>query len=89
MDSVRWIRPDCIAVGCFELNDDGEEQNYIVQVITSKEGKITDVSNLIPCIQNYDHIINCNLFLSIYLKTFYATTDIQLLLHHFSILLEA
>ncbi|XP_073276105.1 nuclear pore complex protein NUP214-like isoform X2 [Primulina huaijiensis] len=45
VDSVRWIRPDCIAVGCFELNDDGEEQNYIVQVITSKEGRITNAGS--------------------------------------------
>lgn len=45
VDSVRWIRPDCIAVGCFELNDDGEEHNYIVQVITSKEGRITDAGS--------------------------------------------
>ncbi|XP_073144106.1 nuclear pore complex protein NUP214 [Henckelia pumila] len=45
VDSVRWIRPDCIAVGCFELNDDGEEQNYIVQVITSKEGRLTDAGS--------------------------------------------
>ncbi|KZV55059.1 hypothetical protein F511_13848 [Dorcoceras hygrometricum] len=45
VDSVRWIRPDCIAIGCFELNDVGEEQNYVVQVITSKEGRITDAGS--------------------------------------------
>ncbi|KAK4441074.1 Nuclear pore complex protein [Sesamum alatum] len=44
VDSIRWIRPDCIAVGCFQLNDDGEEENYIVQVITTRGRRITDVS---------------------------------------------
>ncbi|KAG8371782.1 hypothetical protein BUALT_Bualt13G0124000 [Buddleja alternifolia] len=42
VDSIRWIRPHCIAVGCFQLNDDGEEENYVVQVITSRGRKITD-----------------------------------------------
>ncbi|XP_057781176.1 nuclear pore complex protein NUP214 [Salvia miltiorrhiza] len=44
VDSIRWIRPDSIAVGCFELNDDGEKENYIVQVITSRGRRLTDAS---------------------------------------------
>ncbi|XP_020552303.1 nuclear pore complex protein NUP214 isoform X2 [Sesamum indicum] len=44
VDSIRWIRPDCLAVGCFQLNDDGEEENYIVQVITTRGRKITDAA---------------------------------------------
>lgn len=55
VDSVRWIRPDCIAVGCFELNDDGEEQNYIVQVITSKEGRITDAGSK-PIVLSFNNV---------------------------------
>ena len=46
MDSIRWVRPDCIILGCFRLTADGQEENYIVQVIRNKDGKITDVSNL-------------------------------------------
>ncbi|KAM7522789.1 hypothetical protein LguiA_012691 [Lonicera macranthoides] len=44
VDSIRWVRPDCIIVGCFQVNADGQEENYLVLVITSKEGKITKAS---------------------------------------------
>ncbi|KAL9140612.1 hypothetical protein ABFS82_14G048600 [Erythranthe guttata] len=45
VDSIRWIRQDCIAVGCIQLNDDGEEENYIIQVITSRGRSITDAAS--------------------------------------------
>lgn len=48
VDTVRWIRQDSIAVGCFQLDDDGEEENYVVQVITSRGRRITDVSVQFP-----------------------------------------
>lgn len=44
VDSIRWVRPDCIILGCFRLTADGKEENYLVQVIRSKDGKITDAS---------------------------------------------
>ncbi|EEF38969.1 nuclear pore complex protein nup153, putative [Ricinus communis] len=44
VDSIRWVRPDSIVVGCFQQTADGKEENYLVQVIRSKDGKITDVS---------------------------------------------
>ncbi|CAN4124342.1 unnamed protein product [Withania somnifera] len=45
VDAVRWIRPDCIIIGCLQVNDDDmEEENYAVQVITSENGKITNPS---------------------------------------------
>ncbi|XAR59907.1 hypothetical protein NMG60_11033081 [Bertholletia excelsa] len=44
VDCIRWVRPDCIILGCFQLTADGEEQSYLVQVITSKDGKIADAS---------------------------------------------
>ncbi|PSR90284.1 Nuclear pore complex protein [Actinidia chinensis var. chinensis] len=44
VDSIRWVRPDCIILGCFQLTADGKEESYLVQVITSKDGKITDVT---------------------------------------------
>ncbi|KAH0700926.1 hypothetical protein KY284_015141 [Solanum tuberosum] len=45
VDVVRWIRPDCIIIGCLQVNDDNEEEeNYAVQVITSENGRITNHS---------------------------------------------
>ncbi|XP_049369631.1 nuclear pore complex protein NUP214 isoform X1 [Solanum verrucosum] len=45
VDVVRWIRPDCIIIGCLQVNDDNEEEeNYAVQVITSENGRITNLS---------------------------------------------
>ncbi|XP_058196407.1 nuclear pore complex protein NUP214-like isoform X2 [Rhododendron vialii] len=45
VDSIRWVRPDSIILGCFQLTSDGKEENYLVQVITSKDGKFTDTSS--------------------------------------------
>ncbi|XP_069149412.1 nuclear pore complex protein NUP214 isoform X4 [Solanum lycopersicum] len=43
VDVVRWIRPDCIIIGCLQVNDDNEEEeSYAVQVITSENGRITN-----------------------------------------------
>ncbi|EXB53601.1 hypothetical protein L484_005150 [Morus notabilis] len=42
VDSIRWVRPDSIILGCFQLTDDENEENYLVQVIKSKEGKFSD-----------------------------------------------
>ncbi|KAH7576326.1 hypothetical protein JRO89_XS01G0036700 [Xanthoceras sorbifolium] len=42
VDSIRWVRRDCIVLGCFQLTEDDTEENYFVQVIKSKDGKITD-----------------------------------------------
>ncbi|CAA7015464.1 unnamed protein product [Microthlaspi erraticum] len=57
VDSIRWVRQNCILLGCFLLID-GMEENYLVQVIRSPDGKITDsqsnlvalsFSDLFPC----------------------------------------
>ncbi|CAI9768668.1 unnamed protein product [Fraxinus pennsylvanica] len=57
VDAIRWIRPDCIVVGCFLLSVDGEEENYLVQVITSKGSKITDVSaSSKPTVLSFENI---------------------------------
>uniref|UniRef100_A0A1J3EM12 Nuclear pore complex protein NUP214 n=1 Tax=Noccaea caerulescens TaxID=107243 RepID=A0A1J3EM12_NOCCA len=57
VDSIRWVRQNCILLGCFQLID-GMEENYFVQVIRSPDGKITDgpsnlvalsFSDLFPC----------------------------------------
>ncbi|XP_052181178.1 nuclear pore complex protein NUP214 isoform X2 [Diospyros lotus] len=55
VDSIRWVRSDCIILGCFQLNADGNEENYLVQVITSKDGKITDVSSN-PCALSFSDV---------------------------------
>ncbi|KAA8550937.1 hypothetical protein F0562_002621 [Nyssa sinensis] len=55
VDSIRWVRSDCIILGCFQLTGDGKEENYQVQVITSKDGKITDVSSK-PIVLYFDDI---------------------------------
>ncbi|KAL2557114.1 Nuclear pore complex protein [Forsythia ovata] len=57
VDSIRWVRPDCIVVGCFLLNVDGKEENYLVQVITSKGSKLTDVSaSSKPIVLSFENI---------------------------------
>ncbi|KAK3204827.1 hypothetical protein Dsin_018873 [Dipteronia sinensis] len=45
VDSIRWIRRDCIVLGCFQLTEADTEENYFVQVVRSKDGKITDASS--------------------------------------------
>jgi nuclear pore complex protein Nup214 len=49
VDSIKWVRRDCIIVGCFQVTADGNEESYFVQVITSEEGSFTKVSN--PIVQ--------------------------------------
>jgi hypothetical protein len=44
VDSVKCVRPDSIIIGCFQLTEDGQEENYLIQVISSKHGEISDVS---------------------------------------------
>ncbi|KAK4608191.1 hypothetical protein RGQ29_001836 [Quercus rubra] len=55
VDSIRWVRPDCIILGCFRLTADGQEENYIVQVIRNKDGKITDAS-FEPVVLSFDYL---------------------------------
>ncbi|XP_022945173.1 nuclear pore complex protein NUP214 isoform X1 [Cucurbita moschata] len=45
VDSIKWVRADCIIIGCFQVTATGDEEDYFVQVIRSKDGKITDVSS--------------------------------------------
>ncbi|KAJ1391374.1 putative nuclear pore complex protein [Sesbania bispinosa] len=42
VDSVKCIRPDSIIIGCFQLTEDGNEENYLIQVIRSRLGEFTD-----------------------------------------------
>ncbi|KAL8262920.1 hypothetical protein R6Q59_024269 [Mikania micrantha] len=45
VDSVRWVRPDCIMLGCFSLSADGKEENNLIQLISVEDGKITNPSS--------------------------------------------
>nr|XP_043609467.1 nuclear pore complex protein NUP214 isoform X2 [Erigeron canadensis] len=45
VDSVRWVRPDCIMLGYYCLTADGKEENYLLQLISVKDGKITKPSS--------------------------------------------
>nr|XP_029124017.1 nuclear pore complex protein NUP214 isoform X3 [Elaeis guineensis] len=42
VDSIEWVRDDSIIIGCFRVNEDDIEEDYLVQVITSKECKFTE-----------------------------------------------
>lgn len=45
VDSIRWVRPDCIILGLFQLTADGQENNYLIQIIRSQDGKLTDANS--------------------------------------------
>ncbi|XP_031399504.1 nuclear pore complex protein NUP214 isoform X1 [Punica granatum] len=45
VDSLKWIRRDCIILGCFKLNTDGLEENYVVEVIRCKSGRIDHIED--------------------------------------------
>ncbi|KAI3862828.1 hypothetical protein MKW98_008668 [Papaver atlanticum] len=42
VDSIQWVRRDCIILGCCQVTEDGDEENYFVQVISSRDGKISE-----------------------------------------------
>ncbi|XP_027355036.1 nuclear pore complex protein NUP214 isoform X2 [Abrus precatorius] len=42
VDSVKCVRPDSIVIGCIQLNEDGKEENYLIQVIRCRLGEFND-----------------------------------------------
>ncbi|XP_065877559.1 nuclear pore complex protein NUP214 isoform X2 [Euphorbia lathyris] len=54
VDSIRWVCPDSIVLGCFQQLEDGKEENYFIQVIKSKDGRITDASSKLSVLSFYD-----------------------------------
>ncbi|KAG0477530.1 hypothetical protein HPP92_014371 [Vanilla planifolia] len=44
VDSIKWVRDDSIVIGCVELIEDGGEGRYLIQVVTSRDYKLTEVS---------------------------------------------
>ncbi|XP_048139528.1 nuclear pore complex protein NUP214 isoform X2 [Rhodamnia argentea] len=45
VDSLKWVRPDCIVLGCFQLTSDGMEEGYLLQVISTRDGKYFHASS--------------------------------------------
>ncbi|ONK62815.1 uncharacterized protein A4U43_C07F8420 [Asparagus officinalis] len=44
VDSIKWLRDDSIIIGCFQVNEDGEEEGYLVQVVKSKDRTFSEAS---------------------------------------------
>ncbi|KAM0001560.1 putative transcription factor WD40-like family [Helianthus debilis subsp. tardiflorus] len=60
VDSVRWVRPDCIILGCYCLSADGKEENHLLQFISVKDGKITDPSSSPVALNFHDAFLAIN-----------------------------
>ncbi|KAK9156544.1 hypothetical protein Scep_003118 [Stephania cephalantha] len=45
VDCIKWVRPDCILLGCFRLAENGAEEGYFVHIISSKNGKIAKTAS--------------------------------------------
>ncbi|KAF7836921.1 nuclear pore complex protein NUP214 [Senna tora] len=54
VDSIKWVRPDSIIIGSFQLTGDGKEENYLLQVIRSKDGEMIDVHSELIVQSFYD-----------------------------------
>jgi vacuolar-type H+-ATPase subunit I/STV1 len=44
VDSIGWVRGDSIVIGCVRLNEDHNEEGYLVQVIRTEESTFCEVS---------------------------------------------
>ena len=53
VDSVKWVRRDSIVIGCIQVNEDSEETDYMVQVITTKEARFDEVTHCRICRQDF------------------------------------
>ncbi|XP_056175988.1 nuclear pore complex protein NUP214 isoform X2 [Syzygium oleosum] len=45
VDSLKWVRPDCIVLGCFQLTSNGMEEGYLLQVIRTRDGNFFNASS--------------------------------------------
>ncbi|KAK4270922.1 hypothetical protein QN277_019687 [Acacia crassicarpa] len=54
VDCIKWVRPDSIVIGSFQLAEDGKEENYLLQVIKSRDGEIIDVHSQLTVQSFYD-----------------------------------
>lgn len=53
MDSIKWVRCDSIVIGCFQVNEDDEEIDYMIQVITTTEPGFGEVGHSTTCRQAF------------------------------------
>jgi len=44
VDSIGWVHGDSIVIGCVRLNEDDNEEGYLVQVIRTEESTFCEVS---------------------------------------------
>ncbi|KAM7277700.1 hypothetical protein ACFE04_004834 [Oxalis oulophora] len=54
VDTIRWVRPDCIVLGCLQITANDDEESYLIQVVRSRNGKLTDASAEIVVQSFYD-----------------------------------
>jgi tetrahydromethanopterin S-methyltransferase subunit E len=43
VDSIGWVHGDSIVIGCVRLNEDDNEEGYLVQVIRTEESTFCEV----------------------------------------------
>ncbi|KAK9058519.1 hypothetical protein SSX86_023361 [Deinandra increscens subsp. villosa] len=60
VDSVRWVRPDCIMLGCYCLSADGKEENNLIQLVSVQDGKITNPSSSPVALNFHDAFLAIN-----------------------------
>ncbi|XP_044964279.1 nuclear pore complex protein NUP214 isoform X1 [Hordeum vulgare subsp. vulgare] len=53
VDSIGWVRDDSIVVGCVRLNEESDEEGYLVQVIRSGGDTFFESSSK-PVVYSYD-----------------------------------
>ncbi|CAM8910278.1 unnamed protein product [Rhodiola kirilowii] len=58
VDSIRWVRPDCIILGCLQVTTSGTEENYLVQAVSVKGGRFTDKSSQ-PIVSSFSELFPC------------------------------
>ncbi|CAN6219986.1 unnamed protein product [Urochloa humidicola] len=57
VDSIGWIRDDSIVIGCVRLNEDDNEEGYLVQVIRSEENTFCENPGK-PVVYTYVNFFN-------------------------------
>jgi len=64
VDSIGWIRDDSIVIGCVRLNEDDNEEGYLVQVIRSEENTFCEVNWSSRCLL-FSHRIHITCYVSL------------------------
>lgn len=51
VDSIKWVRTDCIVIGCVSVNEEGEEFEYPVYLLTSRTGGLYEEPNDVEMVE--------------------------------------